>query len=319
MAVTLIDPPERGFYAKQLDVFGSRVKAHADVSDAAVLEAWRRLARLLESAPALAANLASVGAEMHVIGRRQKVTDLPMYRHMAGVRFDGEQTMDERARGYGGLHACCSEDSLLDLPTARHSDHRDICSHEMAHTVLKYGLDEDLRLRVESRYQAAKPLWRRAYASTNFHEFFAELTMWYVGSRGDYTSLPSPAPGRDWLARHDRDSLALLDGIYTGALEPGPIVWDRLRPSDAVASTSAENPVSLLFINETDRPVERFWLSYQGERKSYGPIAPGSVAGQSTYATHPWALVDADGSDIGVFVAGSGGHAMVRLTDDRAS
>ena len=124
MSITLIDPPERGFYSKQLDVFGTFVKAHATVSDEAVLEAERRLTRLLGSAPAIAANLASPGAEMHVIGRSQKVTDLPMYRHMAGVAFDGEQTMDERARGYGGLHACCSEDSLLNLPTARHPPSR---------------------------------------------------------------------------------------------------------------------------------------------------------------------------------------------------
>lgn len=319
MTITAIDPPERGFYSQQLDVFGTRVKAHAVVSEAAMLEAGRRLRQLLGSAPAVAANLASAGAEMHVIGRGQNVTDLPMYRHMAGVSLDGGQTMDERARGYGGLHACCSEDSLLNLPTARHRDHRDICSHEMAHTILKYGLDEELRSRVESRYEAARPLWRRAYASTNFHEFFAELTMWYVGSRGDYTSLRSPAPGRDWLARHDPDSLALLDGIYTGVLEPGRIVWERLQPSDAVASAAADSPVSLLFANETDRPVEKLWLSYSGERRSYGQIAPGSVAGQSTYATHPWVLVDADGNDIGVFVARTGGHAMVRITDEAAS
>ena len=115
----------------------------------------------------------------------------------------------------------------------------------MEHTVLKYGLENDLRSRGEARYEAAKPLWRRAYASTNFHEFFAELTMWYVGSRGDFTSLPSPASGADLLARHDPDSFALLDGIYTGAVEPGAIEWERLRPSDASASISAESSVSL--------------------------------------------------------------------------
>ncbi len=314
--VTPIVPPERGFYAQQLDVFGACVKGHADVSEDAIREAGRRIARLLESAPAVAANLASAGAEMHVIGRRQKVTDLPMYRHMAGVAFDGEQTMDERARGYGGLHACCSEDSLLKLPTARHRDHRDICSHEMAHTILKYGVDDEVRSRVEAQYEASKRRWRKAYASTNVHEFFAELTMWYVGSRGDFTSLRRPKPGPDWLAHNDPDAFALLDSIYTGVLVPGPIVWNRLRPSGATASVSADDPVALLFFNETDEPIDKVWLSYSGERRSYGPIAPGSVAGQNTFATHPWALVAADGHDIGVFVAETGGHALVKVTDE---
>ncbi len=213
---------------------------------------------------------------MHVIGRHQNVTDLPIYRHMAGVPFAGEQTMDERAGGYGGLHACCSEDSLLDLATARHKDHRDICSHELAHTVLRYGLDEALRALVESRHEKAKRRWRRAYAAKNFVEFFAELTMWYVGSRGDYTSLPSPAPGPDWLALFDPDSFAPVDGIYTGVLQPDPIVWERLQPSDATASANADDSVALLLVNETDHPIERFWLSYKGERRSYWSIAPGS-------------------------------------------
>lgn len=315
MDVTPIEPPERGFYAQQLGVFGTCVKAHRDVSPAAVMEAGRRINRLLVAAPGVAANLASAGAEMHVIGCRQKVTDLPMYRHMKGVPFDGHQTMDERARGYGGLHACCSEDSLLGLATARHRDHRDICSHEMAHTILKYGLDDEIRSRVESGYKAAKQRWRKAYASTNVHEFFAELTMWYVGSRGDFTSLRSPAPGPEWLARYDPDSYTLLDSIYTGSLAPQPSVWERLEPCTATRSLNADAPVSLLFFNETDMPIEKLWLSYSGERRSYGPIPAGTVAGQSTFTTHPWALVTPDGIQIGVFVAESGGHALVKITD----
>jgi hypothetical protein len=311
MFVAAIDPPERGFYAKRLDVLGTAIKAHADVADAALLEAGRRLARLLRSAPAVAANLASAGAELHVIGERQRVTDLPMYRHLAGRPREDGRTMDERARGYGGLHACCSEESVLERPTARHRDHRDVCSHEIAHMIHAYGLDATLRSLVDARYHASKPLWRSAYAAENAQEFFAELTMWYVGSRGDYTSLPSPAPGPRWLARHDPESFALLDAIYSGRLEPEAIVWGRLEPTVAVASERSDAPVSLVFVNETDRPIERFWLDFAGERRPYGPIPPGSAVGQSTYVGHPWVLVDADGDDIAVFAARSAGHAMV--------
>ena len=314
MPVCAIEPPEHGFYSKQLDVFGTLVKAHRDVADEALDAAGRRIERLLGSAQAVAANLASAGAEMHIIGRGQQVTELPMYRHMGGVPFDGSQTMDERARGYGGLHACCSEDSLLGLATARHRDHRDICSHEMAHTVLRYGVDEPIRARVAEQYSASKRRWKRAYAASNFHEFFAELTMWYVGSRGDFTSLRAPAAGPEWLEHHDPESYALLNSIYEGRLKPRRITWAHLEPCGASASVSADEVVTIMFVNETDRQLERFWLSYAGERRPYGPIAAGSVAGQPTFVTHPWALADADG-EIGVFVAEQGGHAMVRVTD----
>ncbi|MEZ5098272.1 MAG: hypothetical protein R3C15_00345 [Thermoleophilia bacterium] len=313
MQIVAIDPPEQGFYAKRLDVPGVAIKAHACVRDEALLQAGRLAVGLLARAPAIVANLAAVGAELHVLGERQRVTDLPMYRHMAGVAFDGGRTMDERARGYGGLHACCAEEALLRLPTARHRDHRDVTSHELAHTVLSYGLDERVRGLVESRYAEARPRWRRAYAATNAQEFFAELTMWYVGSRGDYTSLPSPAPGPRWLARFDPESYDLLDAIYGGRIAPALIEWTRLEPSTATRSEPGGAPVSLLLVNRTDRVVERFWLGFRGERKGYGPVQPGTAVGQSTYAGHPWLLVDDDGNELGTYVSHGAVHGLVVL------
>ena len=314
MRIERIDPPEHGFYGKQIDVFGSFVKAHAEVEDEALWEAARRIARLLVAAPRLASNLASAGAELHVIGRRQRVTDLPMYRHMQGVPFKDGMTMDERGKGYGGLHCCCSEDSILKLPSARHHrDHRDIASHEFAHAIDAYGLDGALRAELETCYERSKHLWGEAYAASNAREYFAELTMWYVGSRGDYSSLPRPEPGPDWLARHDPDGFRLLDGIYSGRVEPEPIEWEVLESSAARSSGASLFPVSVLFVNETDEPIERFWLDTEGTSKPYGPIPPGSAVGQSTFAGHAWALVAADGRELGVYVPSGPPHALVRI------
>ena len=50
------------------------------------------------------------------------------------------QALDERGRGYGGFHASCAEENLLKLPSDRWADHRDICTHEFAHTCLTWGL-----------------------------------------------------------------------------------------------------------------------------------------------------------------------------------
>ena len=317
MQIKLIEPPEHNFYAKRIDVFGTLIKAHAEVADDAVFEAAQRVGRRLGSAPAIAANLATAGAEMHVIGRRQRVTHLPMYRSMRGVPRKDGKTMDERGRGYGGLHSCCSEDSLLNLPTARHHrDQRDICSHEFAHAIHRYGLDVPIQAQLERRFGEAKPLWRSAYAATNVYEFFAELTMWYVGSRGDYGSLPAPEAGPDWLARHDPDSFALLDEIYSGRLAPEPITWEQLEPSAARSSGSALFPVTLLFVNESDRSLDRFWLNARGARKLYGTIPPGAAIGQPTFVGHCWALADDDGNEIGVFTPTGPPHACARITQE---
>lgn len=185
--------------------------------------------------------------------------------------------------------------------------------HEFAHTVLGYGLDPELHSQVVTRYEAARPLWRSAYASTNVDEFFAELTLWYVGSRGDYKSLRSPSPGPRWLREHDQDSFALLDAIYSGRLEPERIQWEHLQPSSVAHSTASAQAVSLLFVNETAEPIERFWLDYSGNRKGYGQIPPGSVSSQSTYATHPWLVVSDDGREFGPFMAGTATHGIVHI------
>ena len=96
-----IDPPRQGFFSKEIVVRGIRILAHADVSDAAVDEAARRLDRQLSRCPEIAANMAVQGAEMHVIGKDQQVSDLPEHRHLKGKPFDGAKTVDERARGLG--------------------------------------------------------------------------------------------------------------------------------------------------------------------------------------------------------------------------
>ena len=71
--------------------------------------------------------------------------------------------------------------------------------------MFSFGLDTALRSRVDARYRAAlaEGRWVGAYASTNVHEFFAELTMWYVGSRGDFGPIPHARAGRAWFQRYD--------------------------------------------------------------------------------------------------------------------
>jgi hypothetical protein len=306
-----IDPPEQGFYSKTLTVRGIRILAHADTSDAAVDEAARRLDRQLARCPEIAANMAALGAEMHIIGKDQQVSDLPEYRHLKGRPFDGSQTVDERARGLGGLVSSCCEENLLMLPSDRWKDHRDICMHEFAHGLFEFGLTRDLREKAEAQYRKslAAGKWQTLYAASNASEFFAELTMWYFGTRGDYGKTdPRPEPGPQWLHAYDPEAYALLDALYSGRLKPGRVQvknLERLGPEaeGQIRSKQDQPGTSVIFINKTDKPVEKFWLDFEGKRRSYGTVRPGGVDSISTFATHAWLMQGADGTFLGIYVA----------------
>lgn len=217
-AIQRLDPPEQGFFAKELDYEGILIKAPDVVDDRALAVARDRLKRLLGRLPNARYNLKVAGAELHIIGKDQVTSDLPEFRHLKGKPFDGKLTVDERTRGLGGLLTSCGEENLLELPTDRYKG-RDICTHEFAHNLQDNGLTDPVRQKIRDQYHRSleKGLWKGAYAATNESEFFAELTMWYFGTHGDMGMTGTkPALGREGLKTYDPDSYALLDALYTG-------------------------------------------------------------------------------------------------------
>jgi alpha-glucosidase len=223
-AITAIDPPESGFFAKRLDYTGIAIKAPTNVVDEALWAARDRLSMMLSNQPSVRAKLHSAGAELHIIGRDQVTTDLPEWRRDKGkplAEYHG-LTRDQRTRGMGGLLTSCGEENLLKLEKDSYRG-RDICVHEFAHNVLDHGVSRTVREKVREQYRRslARGLWVGSYAGSNLDEFFAELTMWYFGTHGDRSMKGTqPANGRDGLQAYDPEALALLDDLYSGRMEP---------------------------------------------------------------------------------------------------
>jgi hypothetical protein len=324
--VILIDPPQSGFFAKQVVCKEIPIKAHADVDDAALFEARRRIGRMLEHVPAVVANLADAGAELHIIGKNQVTSDLPYLRHWKGKPYEtyGKtfESIDARTRGVGGLLASCGEENLLKLPLDRYRDHRDICTHEFAHTLRAYGLSPEVREIVRKQFEksTAAGLWKTAYASTNDDEFFAELSMWYFDSRGDFGHItPKPQVGRAWFRQYDPGAFTVLDGIYSGRTKVARIIWEKLVPQSPadepkLRALSSANPTVVLFDNRTKADLSLFFLDFAGKRKPYGKLHAGSRVAWKTFATHPWVLVRPDGRTAALFVAGKN-HGRAVVTD----
>ena len=221
-AIRTIEPPEQGFFSKELDYHGIPIKAHRVVSDEALRQAYQRLDMMLQHLPGVRGNLVKAGACLHIIGKDQVTSDLPEHRHMKGKKIQsyGDQTVDERTRGLGGLLTSCGEENLLRLKNDRYFE-RDICVHEFAHNIRNAGMVPEIRKKFDEQHQRslARNLWINSYAGSNPDEFFAELSMWYFGTRGDLRmSGIKPKDGPEGLKEYDPEAFALFDAFYSGKL-----------------------------------------------------------------------------------------------------
>lgn len=239
-----IDPPEDGFFTKQLSFHGILIKAPAVVDDQALYVLYDRMARETEHLPMVVTNLAAAGAQIHIIGRNQVTTDLPEWRQDKHVPLDEYNglTRDQRTRGMGGLTTSCAEENLLNLPNDRYRG-RDICMHEFAHNIEGHGMPPSVRALFDKQYEISKSkgLWLNSYAGSNHSEYFAELTMWYFGTHGDLTMTgPKPANGPEGLKAYDPDAYKLMDDFYSGRIpiakvdaQPRPAGLRRRNPRDS--------------------------------------------------------------------------------------
>jgi alpha-glucosidase len=221
--ITMIDPPESGFFAKRLDYEGILIKAPTNVVDEALFAARDRLSMMLSNLPSVRIKLRAAGAELHIIGRDQVTTDLPEWHQDKGkplAEYNG-LTRDQRTRGMGGLMTSCGEENLLKLEKDRYRG-RDICVHEFAHNILGHGVSHDVREKVREQYRRSldRGLWVGSYGGSNFDEFFAELSMWYFGTHGDLGMKGAKPPnGHAGLKGYDLEAFKLLDDFYSGRME----------------------------------------------------------------------------------------------------
>ena len=221
--IQAINALANGFFTKEVSYRGILIKAPSVVVDDALYILYDRLARQTAHLPMVVSNLASAGAEVHIIGRNQVTTDLPEWRQDKHIPLEEEHgfTRDERTRGLGGLMTSCGEENLLQLFSDRYRG-SDICMHEFAHSIEYYGIPSSVGAMFDKQFEVSKSkgLWINSYAGSHPGEYFAELTMWYFGTHGDRTMTgPKPKDGPQGLKAYDADAYKLFDDLYSGRIE----------------------------------------------------------------------------------------------------
>lgn len=316
--ITKVDPPLFGFYTKALANGGILIRSSVETDDKALQVAAQKVNLMLANIPDVRHNLAQWGAEIHIIGKNQQPYDLPEFRDQKGVaHVDAGATtiIDARTRGMGGIYTSLGEENLLGLPGDRYAG-SDICTHEFAHNIMYYGLDDSLSKKIDAQYRSAmkKGLWPGAYASVNAGEYWAELSMWYFGAHGEFLKgTKLPAPGAAGLKAYDPEGYALLASIYSGKLKTAitAVAPAKLMPAGA-KSTAVNTKARLMFTNNTAQKLKLFWIDYLGKARAYGTVSPYSKGVQKTFVGNVWRVETDKGKIIGYYAAATP-YAMVKL------
>jgi hypothetical protein len=66
-------------------------------------------------------------------------------------------------------------------------------------------------------------------------------------------------------------------------------------------SGESRERATVRFANDTGNDVQLFWIDFQGERKPYGTLAPGTRRTVETFVSHPWLATDARGRELGLY------------------
>jgi hypothetical protein len=169
-----------------------------------------------------------------------------------GIKTD----IDKRTRGLGTIYASCGEENLLKLPSDWYAGY-DICVHEFAHTFMDFGLDSNLLKKIDNQYKTSisKGLWKDVYASTNVHEYWAELSSWYFGAHGDMLPNGGSLVGSTWLKQYDTDGYLLLDSIYNGKLYPEIKKMKSRSVAKGIVSGTSSEAAKLLIINNSAKKL----------------------------------------------------------------
>lgn len=197
-------------YTQRIDVDGIAIVAPATVNPRALDEA-RKTVETVFAHNALEDVLGAAGAYVVIAAGDQQVLDLPEFECLS-ARPDSQ--VFENVCGLADQAdypvATVNELDLLGDPDGPCRG-LNVLYHELGHLVHNLALDADHTYTLGELYEAAmgNGKYRRQYAGTNVHEYFAEATQNYFLA-GEVGNLRD----REWLRAYDPGLFALIEHLY---------------------------------------------------------------------------------------------------------
>lgn len=179
------------------------------------------LSRMLAQSPAaLPASLRQGRVFLAIIPKDKKLTDLPQFKSLRGVRLPDGRTWDDiRGVGFvsqddGTVAVGVGEENLLENAGPDGYPKGFLVAHEFSHAVHEYGLADADKAGVKSSYDLRKnggEEFPSRYAKTNAYEYFAVSASAFFGR-----SLSGSDPERPigWIETNDKPIFAVLGRTY---------------------------------------------------------------------------------------------------------
>jgi hypothetical protein len=185
-------------YTQRANAHGFPITASANVNPYAVAEAVYIVDLMLANRPDIREAMIKSGSRLCVMAYNEFTTDLPEWKWLANKPVAGFEAVsardyrDARARGLGGSatdpYCSCAEENLLGYQGDPYNSEA-ILIHEFAHNIHLRGMNNidptfDDRLKATYETAMARGLWKRTYASVEYHEYFAEgVQSWFDTNR----------------------------------------------------------------------------------------------------------------------------------------
>jgi len=224
------------FYKRQILVDGFPIVSSEKVADDALREAAWIIRHVLDGRKDLLQAMAKNKVHLTVMAASEFTTDIPEHSKLTPKDY-----WDRRARGLGANleNPCvsCAEENLLEFKGDPYST-ENIMIHEFSHAIHDTGLSSvdptfDARLKKVYDEAIAAGLWKKTYAATNRHEYWAEASQSWFDDNRENDDLHNHVNTRAELKAYDPKVAALCAEVY------GEKAWRYLRPSKREAQDRA--------------------------------------------------------------------------------